>query len=326
MKSRRQIVLALGAAALVSPLASSGEQAKKPYRIGFLGSESDQTQAKRLEALRSGLADLGYAEGRNIVIEVRWAEGKYDRLPSLASELVALKVNVIVTAGTKATVAAKDATTVIPIVMGSTGDPIGLGLTTNLARPSRNLTGRTNISAELGPKLLELLKEAAPQITQVAYLVNPADPPTLLPAIESAAKSLRLVLRFFESRVPAQFDGAFAGMVKARSDALVVQRDTLFEVNVPMIAELALKHQLASASTISDFAEVGGLITYGPSALDGYRRAAIFVDKLLRGARPADLPIEQPTKFELVINLKTAKALGITVPPTLLARADEVIE
>ena len=328
MKSRRQVILALGAGAFAVPLAGFAQQAAKSYRIGFLAAEasSDQSQATRLKVLRAALRELGYTEGKNIVIDERWADGQYDRLRTLAAELVALKVSVIVTSGTKATLAAKYATATIPVVMGSTGDPIGLGFTSNLARPSGNITGSTNFGPELGPKLLEALKETASKITQVAYLVNPADPPTTLPVMQSAGRSLKLELRLFEVGAPNQFDSVFVEIVKARSDAVVVQGDTLFAVNVQAIARLALKHRLASASSLNEFADAGGLITYGPDRLDGYRRAAAFVDKLLKGAKPGDLPIERPTKFERVINVKTANALGLTIPQSLLLRADRLIE
>src|SRR5262245_12743675 len=261
MKSRRQIMLALAAGALAFALTTFG-QAEESFRIGFLASEApaDPSQAKRLEALRSSLRELGYTEGKNIVIEERWADGRYDRLPALALEIVGLKPSVIVTSGTKATIAAKNATATIPIVMRSTGDPLGLGLTTSLAHPSGNVTGSTNITPELAPKLLEALKEVAPRTTRVAYLVNPADPLTNLPAIQSAASSLRLELKVFEATAQNQFDAAFAQIVKARCDAVLVQADTLFAANVGVIARLALKHRLASASSYSEFAEAGGLI------------------------------------------------------------------
>jgi putative ABC transport system substrate-binding protein len=323
---RRHFMLALGTGALTVPLSSSAQQA--PYRIGFLSAEaaSDQSQARRLEVLRAALRELGYTEGKNIVIEARWAAGKYERLPALAAELVALKASVIVTSGSKATVAAKNATAVTPIVMGTTGDPVGLGLTTNLARPSANVTGWTNFGAELGPKLLELLKQAAPRITKVAYLVNPADLPPSLPVMQSSAEALRVGLTTFEARGPDQLDRAFSEMVRTRSDAVVVQPDTLFAVNVHTIAQRGLQHRLASASSLSEFADVGGLIAYGPDRLEGFRRAAAFVDKLLKGAKPADLAIERPTKFERVINMRTAKALGLTIPHALLLSADRVVE
>jgi putative ABC transport system substrate-binding protein len=321
VKTRRQL-LAVGTCALAAPWTVFA-QAAKSYRIGFLASESpsNPSQAKRLELLRAGLRDLGYVEGKNLAIEVRWADGKYDRLPALVAELIALNVSVIVTSGTKAAIAAKIATSTIPIVMGSTGDPIGLGLTTSLARPSGNVTGWTNISADLYPKLLELLKEAAPRVAQIAYLMNPADPTMSFPAMQSTAKSLKLALQTFEARAPEQFDGVFADMARARSDAVLVQGDTLFAVKVQTIAQLALKHRLPSASGLNEFAEAGGLITYGPDRLEGYRRAAVYVDKLLKGAKPRDLPIEQPSRYDLVINMTTAKSLGLAIPQPLQLRA-----
>ena len=328
MRSRRQFVLAVGAGALGVPFAAFAQQGTKHYRIGFLASEtpSDPSHAKRLEVLRSALRELGYKEGGNIVIDARWAEGQYDRLPALAAELIARNVRVIVSSGTKATLAASKATATIPIVMGSTGDPIGLGLTSDLARPTGNITGWTNFGPELGPKLIEALKEAIPSITRIAYLFNPADPPTTYSAMESAVKGLQVELRRYEADAPNHFDAAFGQIVKAQSHAVVVQGDTLFGVNVRTIAQLALKHRLPSASSINEFAEAGGLIAYGPNRLEGFRRAAVFVDKLLKGAKPGDLPIERPTRFERVINMKTAKALGVSIPQSLLLRADTVIE
>ena len=295
-------------------------------RIGFLGSESASNQAKRLEAFRAGLRELGYVEGGNIVIEVRWAEGKYDRLPALADELVGLKVSAIVVSGTKATLAMKRATATIPIVMGSTGDPVALGLLTNLARPGGNITGSTSFSSEITAKRLELLKEAMPRSSHVAFLVNPAYPPAgALQAMEPVAKVLKLELRQVAARGPGEFDRTFAAMAQGHVDAVVVQGDTLFTVNAKAIADLAIKHRLPSAGGV-DFAEAGGMIGNGADSIEGYRRAATFVDKILKGANPGDLPIERATKFYLVINLKTAKALGITIPQSLLLRADEVIQ
>ena len=321
-------MLALGAGALAVPCEAFAQQGTKLYRIGFLASEapSDPSQAKRLEVLRSALQQLGYKEGGNILIDARWAAGQYDRLPALASDLVARKMDVIVASGTKATLAASKATATIPIVMGSTGDPIGLGLTTDLAQPSRNVTGWTNFGPELGPKLMEALKEAVPSIARIAYLFNPADPPTAFQGMQSAARGLKVDLRGFEAGTPKQLDGVFGEMVRVQSHAVVVQGDTLFSVNVQTIARLALQHRLPSASSIDEFAEAGGLIAYGPNRLEGWRRAAFLVDKLLNGAKPGDLPIERPTKFERVINMKTARALGLAIPQPVLLRADRVIE
>ena len=327
MTSRRQMMIALAAGALAAPVTAFA-QTQVRYRIGFLASEAlaDPSQAKRLEALRSSLRQLGYTEGKNIVIDERWANGQYDRLPALASELIRLKPSVIVTSGTKATIAAKNATATIPIVMGSTGDPVGLGVTTSLAHPSGNVTGSTTISPALAPKLLEALKEVAPRTSRVAYLVNPAFPLTTLSEMQSSASSLKLELQIFEANTPKQFDAAFAEIVKARCDAVVVQADTLFAVNDLTIAQLALKHRLASASSYGEFAEAGGLISYGADRLEGYRRAAVFVDGLLKGMKPGDLPIYQPTRFEWVINAKTAGALNLKIGQALLLRADRVIE
>jgi putative ABC transport system substrate-binding protein len=319
---RRQTLFALAGSALAIPLASWAQQVRKSYRIGFLSSEaaSDPNQTRRLEALRSGLRDLGYVEGRNIGIESRWAEGRYERLAELAAGLVALKVDVIVTAGTKATLAAARATTSIPIITGG-GDIAGVGLTTNLARPSGNVTGSMNFAPEVTRKLLELIKEAAPRVAHVAYLANPADPTTNMQAMQSTAASLKLRLSTFEARSQGELIGVFGEIESARCDAVLVQGDTMFAVNALTVAELALRHRLVSASAINEYADVGGLISYGPDRLEGYRHAAVFVDKLLRGAKPRDLPIQQATEFEFSINMATAKSLGLTIPQTLQTRA-----
>jgi putative ABC transport system substrate-binding protein len=321
---RRIFIASVAGGLLAVPLAGGAQKPALPA-IGFLGSESASNQAKRLEALRTGLRDLGYVEGKNIVIEVRWAEGRYDRLPALAAELVALKVSAIVTSGTKATVAMARATTTIPIVIASTGDVVALGLATNLARPGGNITGLTNLTPELSVKRLELLKEAVPRSRHVAFLVNPADPPSSLQALETAARALKVEVRQFDVQGPSEFDSTFAVIVQSRVDAIVVQGDTMFAVNAKAIADLAVKHRLPSAGIV-EFAEAGGMIGNGPDLLERHRRAAAYVDKILKGANPGDLPFEQATKFQLVINLKTAKALGLTVPQSLLLRADEVIQ
>jgi len=319
---RRQLFLTLAWSALGMPLSLLAQQVRKSYRIGFLSSEaaSDPAEMARLQALRSGLHDLGYVEGRNIGIESRWAEARYDRLAELAAELVALRVDVIVTAGTKATLAAARATTSIPIVAGG-GDIFGVGLTTNLSRPSGNVTGWMNFAPEVKRKLLELIKEAAPRVTYVAYLANPADPTTNTPEMQSAAASLKVRLSMFEARTPHELVSVFAKIQSARCDAVLVQGDTMFAVNARAVAELALKHRLVSASAINEYADAGGVISYGPDRLEGYRHAAGFVDKLLKGAKPGDLPIQQATAFELSINMATAKLLGLTIPQALQTRA-----
>jgi putative ABC transport system substrate-binding protein len=316
------------AGALAVPLAIEAQQVEKVYRIGYLGNASASGQAKRVESLRAALRDLGYVEGKNIVIELRWAEGKLERLPDLAAELVRLKVDVLVTAGTPGALAAKQATTTIPIVMVGIGDAVATGVVASLARPGGNITGSTDSVPELMAKLLELLKETMPRTRRVAVLVNPDNlqmgSPTFK-AMERTAGSLKVELEKFESRGPSEFASAFSRMAKSRVDAVVVLSDVLFNYNVAALADLATKKRLPSAG-VQALAEAGGLIGFGLNLPDGDRRAAYFVDKILKGVKPADLPIQQPTKFELVINLKTAKALGLTIPPSLLARADQVIE
>ena len=312
----------------LAPLVA-GAQSTKVYRIGFLGaaSASASTSATRVEALRAGLRDLGYVEGKNIVIEYRWAEGKYDRLPVLAAELVRLKVDVLVTAGTPGISAAKQATPTIPIVMAGSGDAVATGLVASLARPGGNITGLTDAVLELRAKWLELLKEAAPRTERVAVLVNPDNPGTVLGfrTLETTARSLRVELHQFEARRPHELEDTFAAMARSRVDAVVVNTDSVLNTNVRIIADLAVKRRLLAAGS-TEFADAGGTIGYGVAFSDNYRRAALFVDKILRGRKPAELPVEQPTKFELVINMKTAKTLGLTIPQTLLLRADQVIE
>ncbi len=317
--------LALGL--LTAPLAAGAQQPAKTPRIGFLGMTSAAEYASQIEAFRQGLRDLGYVEGKNSVIEFRWAERKYDRLPGLAAELVRLKVDVLVTHSTPGTLAAKQATSTIPIVMVVSGDAVGAGLITSIARPGGNITGSTFFNPELAAKRLELLKEAVPRITRVAVLLNPDNPGQglLLQAMELTAKPLKLELQQVEARGPDEFDRAFAAMAKKRADALAVLEEPVFIAQARRIANLAAKSRLPTIG-FSELAEGGGLMAYGVNFLDLYRRAAVFVDKILKGAKPADLPVEQPTRFELVINLKTAKTLGLTIPRQILLRADKVIE
>jgi putative tryptophan/tyrosine transport system substrate-binding protein len=328
VNKRRKILIALSLAPLAASIASyAQQQPPKVARIGFLGITSASGFASQVEALRAGLHDLGYVEGKNILIEFRWAEGNYDRLPDLAAELVRLKVDVLVTQGTPGAFAAKRATTTIPIVMAASGDAIATGLVASLARSGGNITGSTFFSPELNAKRLELLKDAMPRITQVAFLLNPdnlVNGPTLR-AMETAAKSLRVVLQPFYMRGPGEFNDVFSTIAKRRIDAVTMGQDGIIVANARAIADLAAKHRLPSAG-FREFAEAGGLIGYGQNTREVYRRAAYFVDKILKGAKPGDLPVEQPTKFELVVNLKTAKALGITIPRSILLRADRVIE
>jgi putative ABC transport system substrate-binding protein len=268
-------------------------------------------------------------EGENLVIERRWAEGRVERFPSLAAELVRLKVEVIVAGPTPPAVAAKNATGTIPIVMWGVGDPVGQGLVASLARPGGNVTGLSfSVGWETFGKGLELLKETVPKVRRVAVLSNPANASHAL-AIENvkvAARSLGVQLQLLEARGPEEFEGAFAAMAKERVAALLVPTDPVFFLHRARLAELAAKNRLPSVHSLREYVEAGGLMSYGPSLLDLLRRAATFVDKILKGAKPADLPVEQPTKFELVINLKTAKALGLTIPQSLLLRTDQVIE
>jgi ABC-type uncharacterized transport system substrate-binding protein len=329
VNNRRKLLVALGAGALTAPLRSFAQQPPaKFYRIGFLGPTSAAGIASRLEAFRAGLRDLGYVEGKNLFIEFRWAEGKYDRLPELAAELVRLNVDLIVTSSTPGVRAAKQATTTIPVVMASSGDPIANGLVASLARPGGNITGSTFFQLELVGKRLELFKEAMPRVTQVAYLMNSDNPaatgPTLR-AMEITAKSLKVGLQPFPVRGPNDFDGAFAAMAKKRVGAVVINDDSMLVANVSAIADLAIKRRLLSAGG-KEFAEAGGLMGYGADQPEFYRRAAYFIDRILKGTKPGDLPVERATRFELIINLKTAKAIGIKIPQTLSQRADKLIE
>jgi len=320
------VVLLLLSVSLGTAVAQPPE---KVPRVGYLnpGSLSDPVSQRRLEAFRQGLRDLGYVEGQNIAIESRWAEGKYDRYPALAADLVRLKVDVIVAQGGAATQAAQQATRTIPIVMSVVIDPVGSGLVASLARPGGNVTGLTIMASDLVGKQLELLKELVPKVSRVALLWNPANPggaPQLRQA-EAAARALGVQLQRLEARDPQEIDSAFAAMTRERAGALLILPDAIFGNQQRQIAELAAKRRLPSLLGVGEYAESGGLMTYSANNLDLERRAATFVDKILKGAKPADLPIEQPSKFELIINLKTAKALGLTIPQSLLRRADEVI-
>jgi putative ABC transport system substrate-binding protein len=279
-------------------------------------------------AFRQGLHELGYVEGRNIQIESRWAEGNYDRLPGLAADLVRLKVDVIVTYGTPAAQAAKGATGTIPIVMAAIIDPVASGLVTSLARPGGNITGQSMMSPDLAEKQLQILKELVPKTSRVAVLHNPANPgnaPQVRHA-QDAARALGVRLQILGARGPSEIDSAFAAMTAEQAGAVIVLVDAILQSNRARIADLAARHRLPAVYGLHEYAEAGGLLAYGPNRLDMFRRAATYVDRILKGAKPGDLPVEQPSTFTLVINLKTAKALGLTIPPSLLLRADQVIE
>jgi putative ABC transport system substrate-binding protein len=324
---RREFIRLFGSAVVAWPLAARAQQAGKVHRIGFLGSATAAGSAKAVESFRAGLREFGYVEGRNIGIEFRWAEGNYDRLSDLVADLIATNVDVLITHGTPGTRAAKQATTTIPIVMAISGDAIATGLVSSLARPEANLTGSTYFLPQLNAKRLELLKEVFPSISRAAALSNPDNPVSrpIIPAMQAAAASLSVILEVVRAQGPSEFSPAFAAMTKSRVGSVVVTEDGEFAASFRTIAALALVNKLPSIGA-REYAEAGGLIGYGVNILDLYRRTAYFVDRILKGAKPADLPVEQPIKFELVINLSTAKALGLTIPPTLLSRADDVIE
>ena len=314
---------------LAAPLAARAQPAGKAYRIGFLGGTSRTANTSMTNAFSQGLRELGYVEGQNVTIDYRYAEGKYERFPDYVNELVRLKVDVIVAVPTAAALAAKNATGTIPIVTVAVFDPVESGLVASLARPGTNVTGLTLIAGpEIVSKYLELLKESVPKASRVAVLWNPANPahPSLVTEAENSAGALGLQLQLVGARSPGEVDNAFAAMTRERAGALVVLPDSMFLAERTRLAELATKNRLPAMYGLRQHAEAGGLMVYSANVPDSARRAAFFVDRILKGAKPADLPVERPTKFDFVINLKTAKALGLTIPPAVLARADEVIQ
>jgi putative ABC transport system substrate-binding protein len=318
-------------ALVVAGAVAQAQQPKKVPRIGFLSAQEPAREAPRSEAIRLGLRELGYIEGQNIAIEYRYAEGKLDRLPELAAELVRLKVDIIVVPGGDRVIrAAKSATKTIPIVMsGPGGDPVVAGFVESLARPGGNVTGITNLARELAGKRLELLKEAVPKVARVAVLYDPSNTSSVREVKEDlpvAMRALKLTLRSLEVRAADDFDRVFAALNKERPDGLYVSPGPVINVNQKRTVAFALKSRLPAMYSNGDAVEVGGLMYYGADLADSYRRVATYIDKILKGAKPADLPIEQPTKFELVINLRTAKQIGVTIPQKVLARADKVIK
>lgn len=325
---RRRFLAVLGGTASAYPLAVSAQPVgRRMNRVGFLGLVSATKQATRVAAFRRGLSERGYIEGKNLSIDFRWAEGKYDRLPELAAELVHLKVDVIVTHTTQGVRAAKGVTTTIPIVIATVADAVAAGLVDSLAHPGGNVTGLSFFDRELMAKRLELLQEIAPSDREAAVLFNPDNPANelILQTMETTAKALRVGLQSFEVREPSQFEEIFSAIANRTIHLVVVQDDPLFINNAKAIADVLLQRRLAACG-FGELAKAGGLLAYGVDFDAMYHRAAAFVDKLLKGAAPNDLPVEQPAKFELVANLKTAKALGLTIPPAMLARADELIE
>jgi len=323
----RRAFIAGTLAVVATPLAAQAQQAGKVYRIGCLMSPSSSSERARDEAFRQGLRDLGYAEGRNIVIEYRYADGQAERLPALAAELVRLKVDLILTAGDFGIRAAKGATTTIPIVVALAGDLVGPGYVASLARPGGNITGLTT-GPSLSQKRLELLKTAFPKVARVALFWNPGNAVnvTVLKETEAAAQVLGVRVLALEVRRAEDWEGAFQGALRDRADAVLGIGDTVLLFHRTRIVGFAAKNRLPAMYSLKEYMDAGGLMMYGPNVADMYRRSATFVDKILKGAKPADLPIEQPTKFDFIINLKTAKALGLTIPPLVLGRADQVIE
>ncbi len=327
---KKVIGLALCAVLFALSLPAEAQQPKKVLRIGYLSSVDPATESTRSEAIRLALRELGYIEGQNVAIEYRYAEGKTDRLPELAAELVRLKVDIIVAGGGTAIQAAKNATKTIPIVMmGLAADPVELGFVASLARPSGNVTGTTTLSRELGGKRLELLKEAVTKVARVAVLYEPAlraavfEVKEVLPV---AARALGLTVKSWEVRDADGFEKVFAALSKDRPDGLYMTSGALMNANQKRTVGFALKSRLPAVYTNREAVDAGGLMYYGADLADSYRRAATYVDKILKGAKPADLPVERPTKFELVINLKTAKQIGLTIPQSMLYRADKVIK
>jgi putative ABC transport system substrate-binding protein len=326
---RRAFMAALAGGLLAAPLVAEPQQTGKVYRIAFLGTSSPALESELTSAFRQGLRDLGYVEGQNLVIEYRWAGGHYDRYAALVAEIARLRVDVIVTEGTPAALAAKEGAGAIPVVMAVIGDPIALGVVSSLAHPGGNITGLSSMSLEVDGKRLELLKELVPGVSRVGVLWNPANlnNTTRITAMRAAAKTLRLTLEpLVDAADSERLEKAFGAIVAARCEALLNLSDRVVVANRTQIVAFTAKRRIPALYANREFVEAGGLASYAADYPAIFRRAAIYVDKILRGAKPGDLPVEQPTKFELVINLKTAKALGLTIPPSLLGRADEVIQ
>jgi len=332
---RRAFIGTLAGGLLTAPLAARAQQAGKVPRIGLLSPASPSDAGRKpsdlavlFAAFQDAMRELGYVDGQSIKIESRWAEDNYDRLPRLAADLVRLKVDVIVTYGTPASQAAKRATGTIPIVMAAIIDPVASGLVASIARPGGNVTGQSMMSPDLVGKQLEILRELVPKVSRVTLLHNPANPgnaPQVRNA-QDAAGALGLRLQPLGARDPSEIDNAFAAMTNEQSGAVIVLVDAILQENRTRITDLAARHRLPAVYGLSEYAKAGGLLAYGPNRLDMFRHAVTYVDKILKGAKPGDLPIEQPQKFELIVNLKTAKALGLTIPQSLLLRADQVIE
>ncbi len=325
---RRREFIALVGSVAAWPLTVRAQQGSKLPRVGFMGNSTEALEANLVGPFREGLREHGYHDGRNITVEYRWAEGKYDRFPALIAELLAAKVDVIVTAGTPAAMAVKRATTTVPVVMVAVGDPVETGLVPSLARPGGNMTGLSSIAPDLEGKRLELLREVVPKVAHVGVFFNPANlfHTVSMRNASKAAEVLGIRLLPLTVRASQDLDAAFATILKEKPDALLVLADRVYLHDRKRMMDFALLHRLPSVNAHKEMVEAGGLVSYGPSYEDMHRRAADYVDRILKGAKAGDLPMQQPTKFDLKMNLKSAKVLGLTVPPSLLARADEVIE
>ena len=330
MTTRRRFLVALGAGVLAAPRGSLAQPASKGARIGFLyfGSRQTALDTGRYNAFIQGMGELGYTEGKNFTLEARFADGKAERLPALAAELVRLKVDVIVATGSPVYRALQHSTTTIPVVITVTIDPVGDGFAASMARPGGNFTGLSITAGDLGPKLLELLKAAVPKMSRVAVLSNPGNPahPPRVIRIMSAAQKVGIQVWLAEASTVQEIEREFAMMTKERANVAIIVADGLFLQESQSIAGQALKHRLPSISQLRELTEAGGLMSYGPNTVDNFRRAATYVDKILKGAKPGELPFEQPTRYHLVINRKTAMSLGLTIPEALLRQADEVIQ
>ena len=328
MNTRRKFLWVIGAGALAAPLATIAQQSATVHRIAYLTAGSVSSNANLLDSFRQGLREHGYVEGKNIIVEYRGADGVEARLKEIVDELVRLKVEVIVTGGPQSTLAAKQAGNTVAVVMTNDTDPVGAGLVASLSRPGGNVTGLTNISSEVSPKRLELLKEAIPGLSRVAVFGNAAIPGNTqaVKELQIAASKFAMKLQYLEVRNPADIENAFKAATKDRAQALVVLQNFVITNHRAQFRALVERTRLPTMNSNQQIVEDGGFMFYGPSFFEQYRRAAIFVDKILKGAKPGDIPVEQPTKFELVVNMKTAKALGIKIPNSILIRADKVIE
>lgn len=326
---RRYFLIAAGAL-LAAPLKPALAQRRgKIFQIGYVGNSTPSAESALVAGFRQGLRERGYTEGKDIVIHYRWAAGQNDLVSEIIAEFVGLNVDVIVTSGTLAPLVAKTATTAIPVVMAASGDPVGSGIVASLSRPGGNITGLSTMYADLEGKRLDILRELVPKLGRLALLANPTQPltPVTLKATRAAAEALRISIQVHEVRAVDEFERAFAAIAKARPEAMAVLADRpFFFAHRAHIVRLAAQHRLPAIYSFREFVEEGGLVYYGPNFVDLFRRAGIYIDKILKGAKPRDLPIEQPTTFELVINLKTAQALGINIPPSIRLRADRMIE